>query len=407
MTTAPTTPETPSRASRVRPRVLFGLLAGAVALSGGVGWATTHKAGSASAAPVQVAAEQPVPVPIVTTVGQRAGKVAWDRPLSLAVTDGTFTRVTAVAPNGTAVDGELTATGWTSATTLFPASTYTVTATVLDKAGKERTLALSTRTTPPSKTLHAVLSPGDGNVVGVGMPVIVTLDRAVSGEADRAAVEQRLHVTASPAVTGAWRWMSPTELHYRGPSYWAAHSTIKVHADFHQLHLSDGTWGEGVRNTLYGIGSRVVSTVDVTAHVMRVVVGGTLVRTVKVSTGREKYPTQGGVHLVLEKTKLKVMDSATVGIPRNSPDGYFEKVPNSVRISYSGEFVHSAGWSVKDQGVRNVSHGCVNVSPADSAWFFDQAKRGDVVDIIHASAAPKLSDPGMSDWNIPFANWGN
>ncbi len=407
MTTAPPTPGTPSGVRRVRQLVLFGGLAGAVALGGGVGWAAIHQSGSASAAPVQAAAKAPIPVPVVRTVGQRAGTVPWDRPLSVAVAEGTFTSVRAVASNGTALDGELSDTRWTSATTLLPASTYTVTATVLDKAGKLRRLAVSTRTTPPSKTLHAVLTPGDGDVVGVGMPVIVTLDRAVTSATDRAAVEHRLDVTASPAVAGAWRWMSPTELHYRGRSYWAAHSTIKVHADFHALHLSDGVWGEGVRSTSYSIGSRVISTVDVTAHVMHVVVDGTLVRTVKVSTGREKYPTQGGVHLVLEKTKLKVMDSATVGIPRKSPDGYFEKVPNSVRISYSGEFVHSAGWSVKDQGVRNVSHGCVNVSPADSAFFFDQAKRGDVVDIIHASAAPRLSDPGMSDWNIPFASWGN
>lgn len=407
MTTAPATPGTAPRGGRVRLRVLVCTLAGAIALGGGVGFAASHKGGAGSVAPVQVAATRPIPVPVVRAVGQRAGTVPWDRPLSVTVTDGTLTSVTAVGSNDTAVDGELTDTGWTSASTLLPASTYTVTATVLDRAGKARTLAVSTRTTPPSKTLHAVLSPGDGNVVGVGMPVILTLDRAVPDAADRAAIEQRLDVTASPSVSGSWRWMSPTELHYRGPSYWAAHSTIKVRADFRALHLSGGTWGEGLRTTSYRIGSRVVSTVDVTGHVMRVVVDGTLARTVKVSTGREKYPTQGGVHLVLEKTKLKIMDSATVGIPRNSPDGYFEKVPNSVRISYSGEFVHSAGWSVKDQGIRNVSHGCVNVSPTDSAWFFDQAKRGDVVDIIHASAAPRLSDPGMSDWNIPFASWAN
>ena len=99
--------------------------------------------------------------------------------------------------------------------------------------------------------------------------------------------------------------------------------------------------------------------------------------------------------------------SATVGIPRKSPDGYYEEVPNSVRISYGGAFVHAASWSVRDQGVRNVSHGCVNISPADAAWFFDVVKRGDVVDIKNAKAAPLTSDPGMSDWNIPFSAWAN
>ena len=227
------------------------------------------------------------------------------------------------------------------------------------------------------------------------------------GAADRALVVVRLAVATSPRVAGAWRWMSPTELHYRGPSYWAAGTKIKAHVNFTRLHLSDGAWGQGTRDTSYSIGKAVISTVDVAKHIMTVMIDGKLVRTVKVSTGRDKYPTKGGVHLVLEKTKLKTMDSATVCIPRKSPGGYYQKVPNSVRISYSGEFVHSAGWSVRDQGVRNVSHGCVNVSPADSAWFFDLVKRGDVVDVIHASARPKLSDPGMSDWNIPFASWAN
>jgi len=101
------------------------------------------------------------------------------------------------------------------------------------------------------------------------------------------------------------------------------------------------------------------------------------------------------------------MDSATVGIPRNSPDGYFEQVPFSVRISYGGAFVHSANWSVRDQGVRNVSHGCVNMSPADAEWFYGLAKRGDVVDVIHSTAKPDLWDPGTSDWNIRFADWAN
>ena len=390
---------------RARKRLLVGLLAGAVAFGGGVGWAVSRP--QSAAVQAAVAAPLPVPVPVVTTVGQAGGAVPWDKPLALSVVDGTLRTVSAVDPDGTLLDGALTATGWSSSSTLLPGSTYRLTATVIDTAGKRHTVAVTTRTTPPSKTLHVVLSPGDGKVVGVGMTVIANLDRAVTSDTDRAAVVKRFSVTTTPSVLGDWRWMSPTELHYRGASYWAAGTTIKTHADFTRLHLSDGVWGEGVRDTDYSIGSAIISTVDVTKHVMTVVKDGKLLRTVKVSTGRDKYPTKGGVHLVLEKTKLKIMDSATVGIPRKSRDGYYEKVPDSIRISYGGAFVHSAGWSVRDQGIRNVSHGCVNISPADAAWFFDLVKRGDVVNVIHAAVGPKLSDPGMSDWNIPFAAWAN
>ena len=393
-------PENPPR-SRV-PRVLVAALVGAVALGGGVSWAVTRPHPVTS-----VAGAGPIPAPVVTTVGLAAGKVPWSSPLALRVSDGTLKGVTATNPDGTSLDGDLTESGWASTGTLLPSSSYHLVATVLDRAGTVHRVDLTTATTAPSRTLHAVLSPGDGKVVGVGMTVIATLDRAVTTRADRAAVVQRLSVSTTPAVLGGWRWMSPTELHYRGPSYWSAGTKITAHVDFTHLQLSDGTWGEGVRDTSYSIGSSVISTVDVTAHVMTVVVDGVLVRTVKVSTGRDKYPTKGGVHLVLEKTKLKIMDSATVGIPRKSPDGYYEKVPDSVRISYGGAFVHSAGWSVRDQGIRNVSHGCVNISPSDAAWFFNQVKRGDVVDVVHAAVGPKLGDPGMSDWNIAFGSWAN
>jgi lipoprotein-anchoring transpeptidase ErfK/SrfK len=373
----------------------LGLTAGCNAALPGV-----HAGGQASPASI--------PVPTVSTVGQVGGTVPWDRPLAVAIVDGTLKAVIATDPDGAPVTGSVDAAGWSSAGTLLPSSTYRLTATVLDLAGRSKQVALTTRTSAPAQVLSGVLSPGDGKVVGVGQTVVLTLNHPVLGHADRMALVSRLRVTAVPAVTGAWRWMSATELHYRGPTYWAAHSTITAHYDFSRLHLSTGAWGTtGSHSTSYSVGSAVISTVDVTKHVMTVVKDGRLLRTVKVSTGRDKYPTKGGVHLVLEKTKLKVMDSATVGIPRNSPDGYFEKVPDSVRISYGGAFVHSADWSVRDQGVRNVSHGCVNISPTDAAWFFDLVTKGDVVNIIHASVGPRLSDPGMSDWNVPFADWAN
>jgi lipoprotein-anchoring transpeptidase ErfK/SrfK len=391
---------------RARAGVIALILVAGVAIGTGVGFAASQaRKGSSSTA--AKAPSKPVPVPALSTVGQVGGKIPWNQPLSLAVVDGTLKSVSATDPDGKTVDGALTESGWTSLNTLIPSSTYQISATVVDTAGKAQQVALTPATTPASKVLKAVVSPGDGKVVGIGLPVIVTLNRAVTTHADRVAVVARMTVTSTPSVAGDWRWMSPTELHYRGASYWAANTAIKTHVDFTRLQLSDGTWGQGVRDTSYSIGSAIIATVDVTKHNMVVKKDGKVLRTVLVSTGRDQYPTKGGVHLVLEKNKVKTMDSSTVGIPRNGPGGYYEKVPNSVRISYGGAFVHSADWSVRDQGVRNVSHGCINISPADAAWFFDLVKRGDVVDIVHAAVGPKLSDPGMSDWNVPFASWAN
>jgi hypothetical protein len=99
------------------------------------------------------------------------------------------------------------------------------------------------------------------------------------------------------------------------------------------------------------------------------------------------------------------MDSATVGIPRNSPDGYYEKVYWDVRISYGGAFVHAAPWSVAEQGISNVSHGCVNISTENAIWFYNFSQRGDIVDVYNSAAAPDVADPGMADWNMTWKQW--
>jgi lipoprotein-anchoring transpeptidase ErfK/SrfK len=353
----------------------------------------------------QAAAVTPA-TPRLTAV-THGGLVDWSQPLVLTVADGTLTSATVTDPLGYPVEGRLADGRWTSTGDLVPDSGYHVRAALEDTAGTASKVDLTVRTTRATKVLTATHSPRSDRVVGIGLPVIVTLNRSVRDSADRAAVVSRLSVETEPHVDGAWRWMNDKELHYRGPSYWAKGTEISVHSNLEGLRLSHGVWGKGSVDTHFSVGSAVVSTVDVEKKSMTVTVDGKLVRTLKVSTGRDKYPTRGGVHLVLEKVKLEVMDSATVGIPRKSPDGYYEEVPNSVRISYGGAFVHAASWSVRDQGVRNVSHGCVNISPADAAWFFDLVKRGDIVDIKNAKAPPLTSDPGMSDWNIPFSAWAN
>lgn len=138
---------------------------------------------------------------------------------------------------------------------------------------------------------------------------------------------------------------------------------------------------------------------------MMVTTNGRVLRVIPISAGHDEEPTHRGTHIALEKVADILMDSATVGIPRNSADGYYEHVRWNVRISYSGEFVHSAPWSVAQQGSENVSHGCVNLAPAPARWFFDLTLRGDVIRVVRGGAPPNLSDPGTFDWNGPATWW--
>jgi lipoprotein-anchoring transpeptidase ErfK/SrfK len=138
---------------------------------------------------------------------------------------------------------------------------------------------------------------------------------------------------------------------------------------------------------------------------MTVATNGATARTMAISAGRDKYPTMGGVHIAIEKSQHVVMDSSTVGIPVNSADGYHEDVYWNVAITNGGEYVHAAPWSVGSQGRRNVSHGCVNLSPSDATWFYNYSLPGDIINIVGTGRSPSSSDAGTMDWNMPWEAW--
>jgi lipoprotein-anchoring transpeptidase ErfK/SrfK len=339
----------------------------------------------------------------VTT--DQSGTVPSDRPLEVSVANGTLSAVAVEDDQGQPVPGEVTADGrgWRSSGPPVPQTPYTIRVTALGADGRSVDQTFPVTSAAPTSALHATLSPGDGDVVGIGMPAVVTFDRPVA-KADRPAVEARLTVTAAPATEGDWRWITPAIVHWRPAAYWQPGTEVEVRSDLRHLKVGDA-WGTDVHSVHFRIGDAHVTTVDVASHQMTVTQNGQVVRVIPASTGRDRYPTANGVHLALEKSRTVTMDSATVGIPRDSPNGYYRTVAWATRLSYSGTYVHAAPWSAGAQGERNVSHGCINVSTADAEWFYNFTRRGDVVDVVNSPAPPKLTDPGMADWNIPWEQW--
>ena len=382
-----------------RPTVLLACLSAlAVLLGGGAAMALTSGDGvqEASAAAVEVA----VPELAATSLGPD-GTQPWGEPLEVTAVDGELLAVSALGTDDDALEGRLEDGAWRSTGGLVPSSAYRITGTVRDAGGEERKRPLVVRTSAPTQVLTAGLSPGDDAVVGVGQPVVVRLDGPVRDDAARDALEERLSVESEPEVRGAWRWVHDRELHWRPAEFWPAGTQVSVRADLERLALPGGAWGSGVRTSRFTIGDEVISTVDVAAHTMTVRRGGEVLRTMKASMGTPDNPTRGGTFLVLEKYASKVLDSDTVGLPGE----YETEVDSAVRLTYSGTFTHAAPWSVADQGVRNVSHGCVNLSPEDARWFYELAKRGDVVQVVGTDEPPLPDDPGSVDWNMTFDQW--
>jgi lipoprotein-anchoring transpeptidase ErfK/SrfK len=342
-------------------------------------------------------------VRLTVTPRDKATRVALDTHAKVVADSGRLRAVTVTAGGGRRLAGKLDTDGrsWVSSGALAPATRYRVVADAVDDAGtpaRERTTFTTLR---PRAELRAAIMPLDGETVGVGLPIGVWFNQPV---ADRAAVERRLRVSSSKRVTGAWHWFNDREVHYRPKSYWPAGAKVTLAARLAGTDAGGGLWGVADRTVSFRTGERRVSVVDVRSHRMKVTSGGRTLRTLPVSTGREKYPTTNGVHFVIEKNAVKLMDSSTVGIPRSSPGGYYQKVAWSVRISNSGEFVHAAPWSTGSQGRANVSHGCVNLSTANARWYFGLTRRGDVVEVRGSPKRPGASF-GVADWNMSWSRW--
>jgi len=89
------------------------------------------------------------------------------------------------------------------------------------------------------------------------------------------------------------------------------------------------------------------------------------------------------------------------GGKKGTPGYYNELVNYAVRFTFSGDYYHSAPWSVVNQGVSNVSHGCVNLSPPDAQAYYNMVIPGDPITITGSPQAGKWDD-GWTEW---FLSW--
>ncbi|MFN8071181.1 MAG: L,D-transpeptidase [Mycobacterium sp.] len=208
----------------------------------------------------------------------------------------------------------------------------------------------------------AGVQPINGQTVGVAHPIIVTFTKPV---ADRAAAERSIKVLSPSEMTGTFEWRSDNVVQWVPDKFWPAHSTITMMAG-------------GERRT-FGTSGTVLGVASISNHTFTVSIDGVIQRQMPASMGKPKHPTPVGQFSVLEKYKSIVMDSRTIGIPLEDPEGYKLTVADAVRITWGGVYVHSAPWSVGSQGYANVSHGCINLSPDNALWYFNTVGIGDPV----------------------------
>ena len=336
-------------------------------------------------------------------VSDGAVGVPVDSPIAVEAGDGVLGRVTMTNEQGESVDGALGEDGvsWSTAEPLGYNKQYTLTAEALGLGGRVKDRMTFQTASPENLTMPYVM-PNEGETVGVGQPVSIRFDEDIP---DRVAAQNAITITTEPRVEGAFYWLNNREVRWRPADYWEPGTQVDVSVNTYGVDLGDGLFGQDDVSTSFTIGDAVVATADDARKVLTVRRNGEVVKTMPMSMGKNSTPTDNGVYIIGDHYRELVMDSSTYGVPVNSPDGYRLEVDWATQMSYSGIYVHSAPWSVSSQGNTNVSHGCLNVSPDNARWFFQNTKRGDVVEVVNTVGGTLSGTDGLGDWNVPWEKW--
>jgi lipoprotein-anchoring transpeptidase ErfK/SrfK len=329
----------------------------------------------------------------VRTVASQAGTAHAGRTAASQTAGGKAAAGAALA--GTYAPGSRS---WRTRWALAPSQTYRVTATAVDAGGRRTVMASTFRTLQPRGTFAAATILGAGQTVGVGMPIMINFSRPIT---DRAAVERALQIWSSKPVTGAWYWMTSKSVWFRPRHYWPAHTRVRFTAHLAGLAGAPGVYGRADLTQHFRIGDSVIAVASAATHQMKVWRNGRLAGDWPVSTGRPGMDTPDGRYLSFAMGSPVDMNSASYGVGPGMPGYYNELVYDAVQFTFSGDYVHSAPWSVGQQGIINVSHGCVNVAPGHAAWFYSHSMLGDPISVVGSPVAGTWGD----GWTIYFLGW--
>ena len=319
--------------------------------------------------------------------------------ITVKAADGRLTNVT-VKTKGTQVTGGYSQSGkvWQSKWTLGTAQNFLVTATGVNSAGKTITATSSFKTFAPPRTFTTQIFEGSHQTYGVGMPIKLTFSQPI---ADRANVERALELRTSNPVVGAWWWDNSQTLDFRPKEYWPAHTDVSFTGHLDGLRAGPGLYGSSDLSQAFSIGDSVVVHVSTARHTMKVYKNGKRIYTWPISAGQPGDDTPNGNFLTIDKGNPVEMKPADIA--PGAPGYYDVKVNWSVRFTWSGDYIHSAPWSVGQQGSVNVSHGCVNLNPAYAPIYYNLELMGSPVE-VSGSPVNGAWDDGWTDW---FMTWGH
>ncbi|GAA1240438.1 MULTISPECIES: L,D-transpeptidase [Streptomyces] len=334
---------------------------------------------------------------------------------AVTVSKGLLTNVKMTSAEGAAVQGQISADkkSWKPAGQLQRATVYKIAAEAKDSSGRAAHENASFTTVSQANSFIGNFTPEDGSTVGVGMPVSINFDKAITNKAD---VQKGITVSSSSGQEVVGHWFGNQRLDLRPQDYWTGGSTVTLKLNLDGVEGANGVYGVQQKTVTFKVGRNQVSTVDAETKTMTVTRDGKVVKTIPISAGSPENKTYQGQMVISEKFKETRMDGSTVGFKGTDGKGEYDikDVPHAMRLSNSGTFIHGNYWGAKSIfGGANTSHGCVGLADAKGAddpstpgaWFYDNSMVGDVVVVKNTGDKTIQPDNGLNGWNLDWAQW--
>ncbi|MFG3145697.1 Ig-like domain-containing protein [Streptomyces sp. M41(2017)] len=334
---------------------------------------------------------------------------------AVTVSKGKLTSVTMQTSTGTAVAGRISADkkSWKPTAQLSRATTYKIAAEAADSSGRVAHENASFATVSPANSFIGNFTPEDGSTVGVGMPVSINFDKAITNKAE---VQKGISVSSSSGQEVVGHWFSANRLDFRPEDYWTGGSTVTLKLNLDGVEGANGVYGVQQKTVTFKIGRNQVSVVDAQTKTMKVMHDGKTIKSIPISAGSPENKTYQGQMVISEKFKETRMDGSTVGFKNDDGKGEYDikDVPHAMRLSNSGTFIHGNYWGAKSIfGSANTSHGCVGMSDTKgagdpntpAAWFYNNSLIGDVVVVKNTGDKTIAPDNGLNGWNLDWAAW--
>ena len=180
------------------------------------------------------------------------------------------------------------------------------------------------------------------------MPVIMTFDQPVTRKAAVERAAGRSPRSRLPSV--GWYWVNDQMVRWRPKAVLAARHRRHGPQPPRGRQLRQGVWGDDDDMARFSIGSLDGQHRRHRQPPMIVEQGGKVIRTLPITTGKPGWDTRTGTKVIMSKEREVVMDAATLDVDEGDPEYYRLDVEYAMRLTWSGEYVHAAPWSVRVAG---------------------------------------------------------